>query len=212
MSSPFFTPLHPRRATVVTSNSGAKKRVSLTGTFSSSSNRIHRCRRHLQVSYRLLARHARKIFEKLVQRIPGREMLYEYLHRNPGALEHQRPTHDLRISRDHICLLNRSGPPSFGRFPAVELILQPRAVPGNRSMFETLLDLRYALLSESDGSVLQRACWRSRPTKRRASLPLAPDPADASGSGRTPTKRGSDGIPRDEPFLPRHQRTALSLR
>src|SRR5829696_4979873 len=119
MSSPFFTPLHPRRATVVTSNSGAKKRVSLAGTFSSSSKRIHRCRRHLQVSYRLLARHAREIFEKLVQRIPGREMLYEYLHRNPRALEHQRPTHDLRISRDHICLLHRSGPPSFGRFPAV---------------------------------------------------------------------------------------------
>src|SRR5215212_6411755 len=47
-------------------------------------------------------------------------------------------------------------------------------------MFEKLLDLRYGLLSESDGAVLQRACWRSRPTACRLSA-CAPVPVTWRG-------------------------------
>lgn len=38
------------------------------------------------------------------------------------------------------------------------------------------------------------------------------DPAGASGSGRTPTRRGSDGIPGGEPLLLRYQRTTIHVR
>ncbi len=99
---------HPRCLTVIASISGAKSRASI----SSSSKRIHRFGCHLQVGDCLLPANPREVVEGLFQGVTGGQVLYEHLYRNASTFEHQRPAHDLRISRDHVLFLHGSGPPS----------------------------------------------------------------------------------------------------
>ena len=100
----------------------AENRSTRQSMFSSRSTRkLGGLQGHFQVGDGLFAADSREAIQKLIQRIARRQVLYQDLHRHAGPGEHQRPVHQLGVTRDYFVFIHRCA--SFVLF---QTILPPR--------------------------------------------------------------------------------------
>ena len=98
-SSPFRLPVQPIAATVRTSCSGSSR---ASGRGRDSSRRMRTGSQEVSGEFEsrdcLFTLHGRKVVEKLIQSVPGGQVVEEVLHGHPGAAEDGRAPENLRIA------------------------------------------------------------------------------------------------------------------